>query len=550
MPLPPDEDRENASVESLDGSDDDSLDPLLVKAARALESTVSSSSSPEGLGVTRESRPSAPPLASGALIAGRYRLDERLGEGGMGEVWAATHAITRRRVAMKFLKGSVAMRMDLRLRMLREARAASVVKHPSVVEVLDVFELEGGVPVLVMDLLVGETLGARLAKGPVLGVREAAVLLLPVVEAVEAAHAKGIVHRDLKPDNIFLKKEETGDITVRVLDFGIAKLTAKEGDAADTGALTETGSVVGTPWYMAPEQCYGERDIDARADVWALGVILYECLAGVRPVEGASMGQILKRVLHDGIVPIEERVTGVPPELGALIRRMLSHVREGRPRDLSEIHRVLSTLAGRTPRPLPGEGRAASPIDRTVPAQPDAGDEARPSLPRADTDASHAVPSPRTTRPQGAARRALIAFAVVAVAAAGFGIVYVTGIDHRGPTTDRLAPPNGGAPAAAAPSGNAASLVPTPAEVPSPARSAPAAGAAGVPLASPAQAPPTQSSGARVDVARPAERATGTPAHPSLDAGAVTPGAAAPPASAQPPKPKTPEGRLFEDVPF
>jgi eukaryotic-like serine/threonine-protein kinase len=550
MPLPPDEDRENARLESLDGSDDDSLDPLLVAAARALEPTAPSSSSPEGPGVARESRPSGPPLASGALIAGRYRLDEPLGEGGMGEVWAATHAITRRRVAMKFLKGSAAMRMDLRQRMLREARAASVVKHPSVVEVLDVFELEGGVPVLVMDLLVGETLGARLAKNPVLGVREAAVLLLPVVEAVEAAHAKGIVHRDLKPDNIFLKKEETGDITVKVLDFGIAKLTAKEGDAADTGALTETGSVVGTPWYMAPEQCYGERDIDPRADVWALGVILYECLAGVRPVEGASMGQILKRMLHDGIVPIEERVKGVPPELGGLIRRMLSHAREGRPGDLSEVHGVLSTLAGRTPRPVPGEVRAASPIDGTAPARPDHGDEARPPPPRVDTDGSHAVPGPRPTRPLGAPRRSVIAFAVVAVAAAGFGIVYVTGVDHRAATTERLAPPSAGAPAAAAPSANAASLVPTPAEVPSPARSAPAAGATESPLATPAQAPPTQLSGARLGPARPAERATGIPARPALDAGAVTPGAATPPASAQPPKPKTPEGRLFEDVPF
>src|SRR5579863_2255046 len=306
MPPPPDEDTENPSPA---GPDDDWLDPLLVEAAHAVEPTVPSPVRP-GLGGESPSG-GPPPLSSGTLIGGRYRLDERLGEGGMGEVWAATHVITRRRVAMKFLKGSAAMRMDMRQRMLREARATSLVKHPSVVELIDVFELDGGVPVLVMDLLVGETLGAKLTTSPVLAAREAATLLLPVVEAVEAAHAKGIVHRDLKPDNIFLNRGEAGDITVKVLDFGIAKLTATEGDAAETGALTGTGSLVGTPWYMAPEQCYGERDIDQRADIWALGVILYECLAGARPVEGASMGQVLKRILHEGIVPLEERISGV-----------------------------------------------------------------------------------------------------------------------------------------------------------------------------------------------------------------------------------------------
>ncbi|HLW44939.1 MAG TPA: serine/threonine-protein kinase [Acidimicrobiales bacterium] len=480
-----------------------------------------------------------PPLSSGTLIGGRYRLDERLGEGGMGEVWAATHVITRRRVAMKFLKGSAAMRMDMRQRMLREARATSLVKHPSVVELIDVFELDGGVPVLVMDLLVGETLGAKLTTSPVLAAREAATLLLPVVEAVEAAHAKGIVHRDLKPDNIFLNRGEAGDITVKVLDFGIAKLTATEGDAAETGALTGTGSLVGTPWYMAPEQCYGERDIDQRADIWALGVILYECLAGARPVEGASMGQVLKRILHEGIVPLEERISGVPPELGALIRRMLEHGRDNRPRDLSDVHRVLSALAGRTPRPVPSGAPAASPLDVIAPARPASGGEARPEPARVDTDASHSVPGPSESRPPGASRRPLMAVAVVALGMVGFGVVHFAGRVPREATTDGLAPARVSAPAAAT-SPPAVSLE-MPAETPSPAHGAPAAVAAGLsPTSLPARAAPTPVSSVRSG-----------PARPAVDAGsAALPSSAVAPTPEPPPPPKTPQGRLFENVPF
>jgi len=534
MPPPPDEDQENPSPA---GPDDDSLDPLLVEAAHALEPTVPSPVRPALGGES----PSGGALATGTLIAGRYRLEERLGEGGMGEVWASTHVITRRRVAMKFLKGSAAMRMDMRQRMLREARATSLVKHPSVVELLDVFELDGGVPVLVMDLLVGETLGAKLATSGVLSVREAATILLPVVEAVEAAHAKGIVHRDLKPDNIFLHRGEAGDVTVKVLDFGIAKLTATEGDAAETGSLTGTGSLVGTPWYMAPEQCYGERDIDQRADIWALGVILYECLAGVRPVQGASMGQVLKRILHEGIVPIEERVSGVPPELGALIRRMLAHGREDRPRDLSDVHRVLSMVAGRTPRPVASGGPAASPIDAIAPARPASSGETRPVPARVDTDASHAVPGPSESRPLGASRRSLIAIAVVALGTVGFGVVHFAGRVPREATTDGVTPARVSAPAALATSPPAASVV-TPAEIPSPARGAPTQVAAGLllPTGLPARAGPTSVPSVR----------TG-PARPAADGGSAVPtSSAVAPAPAEPPPPKTPEGRLFEKVPF
>jgi len=289
-----------------------------------------------------------PLLAAGALIASRYRLDQRLGEGGMGEVWAATHAVTRRRVAVKFLKSSVSSSPEMRRRILREARAATLVRHRNVVEVIDVFELENGAPVMVMALMSGETLGAKLARQKTLAVGEVAALLLPVVDAVRAAHAQGIVHRDLKPDNIFLMKEDGSDPIVKVLDFGIAKLTATEGSAIETSPLTITGALIGSPNYMSPEQCCGEKDIDQRADVWAVGVILYECLAGQRPVDGSNLGQFVTRLLRDDIVPLEARVPEVPAELAHVVGRMLSRQREDRPRDLTEIRAVLSGMADHT----------------------------------------------------------------------------------------------------------------------------------------------------------------------------------------------------------
>jgi serine/threonine-protein kinase len=546
MPDAPEEDEQNPNPDTHD----DASDPLMLAAARAFEATVPAGSVPGEQGATSDSQPSGPLLKSGTIIAGRYRLDNRLGEGGMGEVWAATHLITRRRVAMKFLKGPASMRTDMRQRLLREARAASVVKHPSVVEILDVFELEGGVPVLVMDLLVGETLAARLEKSKVLPVGQTAALLLPVVEAVEAAHAKGIVHRDLKPENIFLSQGEARDVRVKVLDFGIAKLTAKEGDAADTGALTGTGSVVGTPWYMSPEQCYGERDIDPRADVWALGVILYECLAGVRPVEGSSMGQVLKRLLHDGVVPIEQRVSGVPSELAALIRRMLSHGREGRPRDLSETRRVLSKLAGRPAQPARDSAQSAGPIEPSTAADSIASGEATPQTARPDTDASHSMPGPAIVRSRGGWKRSLIALGIVAIATVGLSIVYSAGRDHRVTTADRPAPPRDNA-SGFAKTASAASLVPTPEEIPSPARGAPAANVAGTPRMDSSRASPaSRAQGGPIGPAR-AERATESRARSAVDAGAaVTTSSAVAPENAQPPKPKTPEGRLLEDVPF
>jgi serine/threonine protein kinase len=255
----------------------------------------------------------------------------------MGTVWAATHTVTRRSVAIKFVRGPAHQRADLRRRFLREARAAAAVQHPNVVEVRDVFELDDETPVMVMDLLHGETLGQRIARRQQLDLTETASVLLPAVSAIGTAHERGIVHRDVKPDNIFLAKADGSEV-VKVLDFGIAKLTLQDGE---TG-VTETGSTLGTPCYMAPEQAAAEKDLDHRVDVWALGVILYECLSGARPIEGDSIGQIVMHLMTTGITPLERLVPDLPSDLTALVGRMLARERARRPNDLREVAEVLA----------------------------------------------------------------------------------------------------------------------------------------------------------------------------------------------------------------
>lgn len=282
-------------------------------------------------------------LVPGNVLAGRYRLDRQLGEGGMGVVWAATHVVTRKPVAVKLLHRSDDLDPRFVDRFLREARAATAVEHPNVVAIHDVLELDDQTPMMVMELLEGESLGARLDREHTIPVGDFARIMLPVVSAVGTAHAAGIVHRDLKPDNVFLSRTPDGQV-VKVLDFGIAKLTHTDTDAAHTGGLTGSGAMLGTPYYMAPEQIFGEKDIDHRADVWALGIMFFECMAGVRPTQADNIGQILKIVTTGKIVPLGQLAPDAPEDLRSLVDRMLSRERDARP-TLHEVRQVLSRYA-------------------------------------------------------------------------------------------------------------------------------------------------------------------------------------------------------------
>lgn len=277
-------------------------------------------------------------LGPGNVIGEKFRLDRLLGEGGMGSVWAATHLVTRKVVALKILKGEPSPRA-LR-RFVREARLASAVQHANLVAVHDVVVLDDGAAVMVMDLLEGETLRARLARDGPLPLAELARLLLPVVDAIRAAHARGIVHRDLKPDNLFLERRADGTVVPKVLDFGIAKLTAHDNADEQSVALTGTGDLLGTAHYMAPEQLFGESEITRAADIWALGVIAHECLCGERPVKGSNLGQVVKAITTGAIASLKDASVELPRDVVDVVAGCLSVEATARP-GLDQIEEVL-----------------------------------------------------------------------------------------------------------------------------------------------------------------------------------------------------------------
>jgi len=295
--------------------------------------------------------------SQGSEIAGRYRLLHWLGDGGMGVVWAAEHIESGAPVAIKFIRDQLAS-PQLHRRFVREARAASAVRHPNVVQIREVLELTDGSPVLVMEFLVGESLDQMLSRQKEIPLREVASIMQQVVSAVGSAHAIGIIHRDLKPENIFLVPGEGGSLLVKVLDFGIAKLTAAHGEAARTDiALTDSGAILGTPFYMAPEQVFGDRDLDHRADIRAIGLIIYECLTGILPTRAETVGQILKLILTRSICPIEQLAPDLPADVAALVNRMVSRRKDQRPYDLLCVSEVLRR---HTPASAPSFGPPAT----------------------------------------------------------------------------------------------------------------------------------------------------------------------------------------------
>jgi serine/threonine-protein kinase len=332
-------------------------------------------------------------MVAGDILAGRYRLEHLLGEGGMGVVWAAIHTVTGRPVALKLMTAD-ATTPEARRRFLREARAAAAVRHPNIIEIYDFFDLENGSPVMVMELLAGESLANRLEREVQIPLEEAASILLQVAAAVGSAHAVGIVHRDLKPENIFLAG---GSIEcVKVLDFGIAKLIPSEGAAARSTNLTESGTLLGTPCYMAPEQVFGERDIDHRADIWALGIILYECLSGVLPTRADNVGQIFRIIATGTIPPLADRIADIPPEVAGLVDRMLSRERDTRPPDLREVADVLARHVGPS-----GPSFGLLPAPAMVSPEPAADGESRQVVIYGEQDCE---PLAATKSVQGAAR--------------------------------------------------------------------------------------------------------------------------------------------------
>ena len=295
-------------------------------------------------------------LTPGALLAGKYRLRQLIGEGAMGVVWAAVNESTGREVALKLV---VQEDPDLRARLLQEGRACGRLQHKHIVQIYDVDKTARGEPFLVMPRLTGETLAALIKRRRRLEVAEAARIGRDIARGLAAAHAVGIVHRDLKPSNVFLHTEpDEPDYLVKVLDFGVSKLAS-----TGQGVKTATGIVLGSPAYMSPEQIRSIPDVDHRVDLWALGVVLYEMLAGVRPFQGSLEG-VLGAILAGEIPSVSKAVRNLDPRLAEIVSRCLQRDRERRPGSATEIAAQLDVLvaAGAGSPFVPGAGSARPPV--------------------------------------------------------------------------------------------------------------------------------------------------------------------------------------------
>ncbi|MDB4930420.1 MAG: Serine/threonine protein kinase PrkC, regulator of stationary phase, partial [Myxococcaceae bacterium] len=251
------------------------------------------------------------------LIGGRYRVVRELGRGGMGTVYEAENVRTHRRVALKTMRDGAPDGDETRARFAREARAAGQLRHPNVVDVLDLGDDDGrGLRFIVQELLEGGDLGQCLRAVGSLAPRATLATLLPVMDALAAAHARGVFHRDVKPDNLFLHEGSAG-VVPKVIDFGIAKLSANDVDPS----RSITGEMVGSPNYVSPEQARGDREVDGRADVWSMGMVFYKCLSGAVAYAAPTTSMLLAKIIYEEPTPLAALAPSLPRDLTAVIQR-------------------------------------------------------------------------------------------------------------------------------------------------------------------------------------------------------------------------------------
>jgi len=350
----------------------------------------------------------------GSAVNEKYRIDRLIGRGGMGAVYQATHLTIGKRVALKFLDRQAARDADSATRFQREAEAASAVESAHIVQIFDSGKSEDGLPFLVMELLQGEDLRARLRREGRLELDEALHVAAQVLRALARAHEAGIVHRDLKPENVFLCRRDDDPMFVKVVDFGISKLARRA--TADT--LTRRGTVLGTAFYMSPEQAQAFRDLDGRTDLYSLGAILYESLSGRPPHVGTAYEAVLIDICTKDAEDLRVHAPQVPEAVARVVARALERDRDRRFRSAEEFHDTLAeaapefvdTSSARRGRPLLSSKPSAAP------AQPTVLEPAEKAAPLGTAEGTAVRPSPaldaRTAR-----RRTIVTALVAALGA-------------------------------------------------------------------------------------------------------------------------------------
>ena len=460
----------------------------------------------------------------GTVILGRYRLDSVLGRGGMGSVWRAEHLQLRSPVAVKLLDSAISSNEQMLARFMREAQSAASLRSPHVVQIFD-YGVEDGTAFIAMELLQGESLAERIARLKQLPAEEVIRFLSQVLRAIGKAHESGIVHRDLKPDNIFICADEPE--FAKVLDFGVAKVT--NGDlTGSAGSRTQTGMMIGTPYYMSPEQTQA-KDVDARADLWGIAVIAYECLVGRRPFTGDSFGELVIAICTLPI-PVPSQGAAVPAGFDEWFVKGTQRDRNRRFGSAREMADELAKLAGVSTASSRAQfSTARNPVAVPMP-RPSAAPRAQRAIDELDlTTGQRAVTSEslgQSRAPRSAAVYVLIAAAVLIVA--GVGAFMASGgasaFNNKGPVGSESA---------------AAALVPAPPAAPIMQSPPPAV----APAAEPVAAAPSPVSSVSASPAPPAEPALKAPAKPVAATLKVEPAkkaAAVAPVSSAAAKPKDP----------
>lgn len=360
-------------------------------------------------------------MEHGAVLGGRYQLGRLIGEGGMGAVYEGRHLVTERLVAVKILHAELAQREKARARFEREAKAAARVDHDNVCEVLDYGVDDDGTHYIVMPLLEGETLDSIIDREGQLAIERAVDITWQILSALIAAHGNGVIHRDLKPQNTFVTEVAGRRDFVKILDFGITKMKSSAEEGRSATPLTKTGSVMGTPHYMAPEQARGAKDVDGQADIYAVGAVLYEMVTGQRPIDADSYNEVLWKLWNEPLKRPSLHRPDLPRALEQVILVAMARNREKRFSTAEQFQEALGAAFE--------EGSSARDADVTLPTAPEDEVEGPERIaPEEDVTvpATEATLEPSGERDGGAGarrrRRAwpFLVLAVVALAGVGF----------------------------------------------------------------------------------------------------------------------------------